>query len=444
MPEMTKDALKAQVCAAIDRKRDEILALGADLWRTPELGFKEHKTAARVSAEFAKLGIPHRTGIALTGIKGAVAGAKPGPCVAVLGELDALGVPDHPEFNTTTGAVHACGHNAQLTALVATAIGLIEGGAFAHFAGRVAFIAVPAEEYVELEYRNELRRQGKLEFIGGKPEFIRLGEFDDVDMAMLTHLTSNPEDRCARIVESSNGCIAKQIQYLGKAAHAGGSPHRGVNALYAAQIGLAAINAQRETFRDEDHIRVHPIITRGGEVVNVIPADVRMETFVRGKTTDAILEAEKKVDRSLRAGAVAMGATVNINTLPGYLPQVNDPTLTAIYRENAAAMYGAENCIVGGHQNGSTDMGDLEHIMPAIQPSHRGGGGTGHGKDYHIADPVAAYLDAAKLMALTVVDLLFDDAVTAREVLAASKPRLTKDEYLAFMRGLTREETYVG
>jgi amidohydrolase len=330
MPEITKDALKARVCAAIDRRRDDILALGADLWKTPELGFKETESAARLSAEFTRLGIAHRTGIALTGIKGVVEGAKPGPAVAVLGELDALGVPDHPECNPATGAVHACGHNAQMTALVATAIGLIEGGAFAHLAGRVAFMAVPAEEYVEIEYRNGLRRAGKLEFLGGKPEFIRLGEFDDVDMAMMTHLTSSPEDKSVRIAESSNGCIAKQIQYVGQASHAGGAPHRGVNALYAAQIGLAAINAQRETFRDEDHIRVHPIITRGGEVVNVIPADVRLETFVRGKTTDAILEAEKKVDRSLRAGAVAMGATVNIATLPGYLPQVNDPILTSI------------------------------------------------------------------------------------------------------------------
>ena len=444
MPEMTKEALKAQVCAAIDRRRDDILALGADLWRTPELGFKEHKTAARVSAEFAKLGIEHRTGIAITGVKGVVAGARPGPGVAVLGELDALNIPDHPECDPATGAVHACGHHGQLAALVATAIGLIEGGAFAHLAGRVAFIAVPAEEYVEIEYRNGLRREGKLEFLGGKPEFIRLGEFDDVDMALMTHLSAKAEDRAIRIAESSNGCIAKQIQYVGKASHAGGSPHHGVNALYAAQIGLTAINAQRETFRDDDHIRVHPIMTRGGDIVNVIPADVRLETFVRGKTVEAILEAEKKVDRSLRAGALAMGATVNITTLPGYLPQVNDPTLTAIYRENAAARYGAENCLVGGHQGGSTDMGDVEHIMPAIHPNHRGGGGTAHGKDYFIADPDVAFIGPAKIMAETVIDLLFADAAAAREVLAASKPRLTKDEYLASMRALTREETFVG
>jgi len=66
------------------------------------------------------------------------------------------------------------------------------------------------------------------------------------------------------------------VRYIGKAAHAGGMPHRGINALYAANIALSAINAIRETFRDEDTIRVHPIITRGGSQVNVIPADVRL------------------------------------------------------------------------------------------------------------------------------------------------------------------------
>ena len=76
----------------------------------------------------------------------------------------------------------------------------------------------------------------------------------------------------------------------------------GINALYAANIGLSAINAIRETFRDEDSIRVHPIITHGGSQVNVIPGEVRLETYVRGKTVEAILEANRRVDRALRAG----------------------------------------------------------------------------------------------------------------------------------------------
>ena len=114
---------------------------------------------------------------------------------------------------------------------------------------------------------------GELEFLGGKPELIARGEFDDVDLAMMIHTHSRPDENgMAAVTASNNGCVVKQIRYVGKAAHAGGAPHLGINALYAAHIGLAAINAVRETFRDDDAIRVHPIITRGGDLVNVIPA----------------------------------------------------------------------------------------------------------------------------------------------------------------------------
>src|SRR5438445_659010 len=92
--------------------------------------------------------------------------------------------------------------------------------------------------------------------------FMRLGHFDDVDLAMMIHATSRPEDGKAGVPGSNNGCIVKTVRYIGRAAHAGGAPHMGVNALYAAQIGLMAINAIRETFKDEDTIRVHPIITQ--------------------------------------------------------------------------------------------------------------------------------------------------------------------------------------
>ena len=441
---MTVDraALKRRVCAEIDRRRDDIFAIGDDIWRHPELGFKEHRTAGVAAEALRSLGLKPKEGIAITGVKAVASGAKPGPGVAVLGELDALGVPDHPECDPTTGAVHACGHNAQIAGMVGVAMGIVGSGVLEALAGRVVFIAVPAEEYVEVEYRNTLRQQGKLEFLGGKPEFIRLGEMDDVDIAMMTHLSSDPSDGKVGVPVSSNGCIAKQIQYVGRAAHAGGAPHRGINALAAANIALAAINAQRETFRDEDCIRVHPIITRGGDIVNVIPADVRLETYVRGKTVEAIQEADRKVERALRAGAIALGAVAKVTTLPGYLPQVNDSNLADLIGANADALHGPGSYRRVGHRGGSTDMGDVEHIMPAVHPHHFGGGGTGHGRDYHIADREAAYLGPAKMMAMTVVDLLCDDAATGKDVIAKHKPLMTKEQYLAFMRSLFRETVY--
>src|SRR5207302_9481909 len=123
---------------------------------------------------------------------------------------------------------------------------------------------------------------------------------------------------------SANGVVAKRARFIGRAAHAGAAPERGINALNAATLALQAIHMQRETFRDQDNIRVHPIVTHGGTTINVVPADVRLETFHRGASFEAIADAAAKVDRALRAGALSVGAGLEIETLPGYLPLLVD------------------------------------------------------------------------------------------------------------------------
>ncbi len=218
----------------------------------------------------------------------------------------------------------------------------------------------------------------------------------------------------------------------------------GVNALYAANIGLMAINALRETFRDEDTIRVHPIITHGGSQVNVIPGEVRLETFVRGKTLEAIADADRKVDRALRAGALALGATVEIETLPGYMPLRCDSLLVERFRGIAADLVGADNVRTIQHRTGSTDMGDLGQVMPIIHPYVGGAKGTPHGADYEIVDPTLTYLTNAKALASMVVDLLADNAEIARQVVAQARPPLTRDGYLSLQRKMSRRETYDG
>ncbi|HEU5322318.1 MAG TPA: M20/M25/M40 family metallo-hydrolase, partial [Methylomirabilota bacterium] len=255
--------LKQQVCEAIDRRAEAIITLGETIRRHPELGFKEFKTARLVEETLKALGLSPKTGLAITGVRAEARGAQDGPTFALLGELDGLVVAGHPVADPETGAAHACGHNAQVAGLLGAAMGLLDAGTMPHLAGRVVFFAVPAEEYGDVEWRVEQARAGRLEFLGGKPELMRLGHFDDVDLAMMIHTTPQPEMRKAGVSASNNGCIVKTVRYIGRAAHAGGAPHIGINALYAANIGLAAINAVRETFRDEDSIRVHPIITHG-------------------------------------------------------------------------------------------------------------------------------------------------------------------------------------
>ena len=440
---LSKEELKLKVCSEIDSRSDEIVMVAKTIMDNPEPGFREKKTSRLVAEKFAGLGINYRNGLGITGVKGIVSGGSEGPTVAVLGELDSLIVPGHPNADPETGAAHACGHNVQIGMLIGVATGLIHAGILPSLAGRVAFIAVPAEEYIEIEYREELRAQGKISYLGGKPELIKLGEFDDIDMAMMTHTGTAFGGKLVGMGGTCNGCVAKQVQFIGRGAHAGGAPHAGINALNAATIALSAIHAQRETFKDTDTIRVHPIITRGGQAVNIVPADVRMETFVRGKTLEAIKDANGKVDRALRAGALAVGGSVRIKTLPGYLPLVNDRNLVADYRANAESLLGKRKVAPPGHHStGSTDMGDVSNIMPAIHPHAAGATGNAHGDDFLIEDYEMAVLNPARIMAMTVIDLLADGAIRGNEVIAKHKPRLSKQEYLDLLDSLRKEEEY--
>src|SRR6266403_1456818 len=347
---MTKNELKERVYAAIDRRAEEIVRLGERIRKHPELGFKEVKTARLIEETLAGIGLKPKTGLALTGVRAEAPGrAGDGPTFALLGELDALVVAGHPDGDATTGAAHACGHNAQVAALMGAAMGLLDARAFDALSGRVVFFAVPA---------------------------------------------------------ANNGCIVKTIRYVGRASHAGGAPHMGINALYAAQVGLTAVNAIRETFRDEDTIRVHPIITHGGSQVNVIPGEVRLETYVRGRTVEAIMAANTRVDRALRAGALALGAQVEIETLPGYMPMRCDDAMAAHFKRTMARLVGEDHYLQIGHRTGSTDMGDLSQVMPILHPYIGGARGSGHSADFQIEDKALAYVAPAKALAAMAIDML--------------------------------------
>ena len=330
----------------------------------------------------------------------------------------------------------------QIGVLLAVAAALKKPEILSSLSGSVAFMAVPAEEFIEIEYRENLRKQGELTYLVGKAELIKLGEFDDVDMAMITHTSSSKTEKHFFVGMTANGAISKVIQFIGKASHAGASPDKGVNALNAAMIALSAIHAQRETYRDEDAVRVHPVITKGGDSVNIVPSDVRMETFIRGKSIEAIKDANEKVDRALRAGALAVGAKVKITTLPGYIPMALNPDLVDIWRNNASSLIGQENVTEIGHAAGSSDVGDLSQIMPVVFPFASGASGTGHGDNYIISNYEIGVVEPAKAMAMTVIDLLADGAEAANTLLSKNKPLMTKQEYLDFRSSLTKETEY--
>ena len=231
----------------------------------------------------------------------------------------------------------------------------------------------------------------------------------------------------------SNGFIGKNISFIGREAHAGNAPHKGVNALNAAMLAINNINSQRETFEDQDKVRIHPIITKGGDIVNVIPADVRMESYTRARTIEAMNNANKKVNRALIAGAMAVGANIEITEIPGYLPILRHDAMEDILYENLIYLGLKDDEIIkGGDFTGSFDLGDVSHIMPTLHPMFGGIKGELHAKDYQIIDE-NLYLEPAKALALTVVDLLFDGAKAAKNVLKNFEPAMTKEDYQQFM-----------
>ncbi len=422
------DALARAACAAIDRRRDAIIELAEDVWAHPESGFKEHRTARRMADAFKGLGLTCREGLAVTGVRTEVRGSQPGPTLALLGEMDAILLPDHPAADPVTGAAHACGHHAQLAGLYGAAAALSQPDIRSRLAGRVVLMAVPAEEYLEIEFRQQLVKAGTIRFLGGKQELIRLGAFRDVDLSMMIHTTTG---RTAQVRSSMNGFTAYNVRFVGRAAHAGLSPHRGVNALNAALLALQAVNDQRETM--PDHVRIHSILTRGGASVNTVPAEARVETMVRGATLPAIEAAAALARRCYRAGAMALGARAEIESVPGYLPLTDCRALGDVFQRYAAPLVGEANVRKAGHMTSSTDMGDVTQIMPASHPSLGGAEGGGHAADYRIADPDLAYIGSAKVLAQCAIELLGNGAARAREIIRDHAPAVARDAYDALL-----------
>ncbi len=419
---------------AVDKYKDSILETERYIWNNPETGFKEWKTDAHLKEKYRALGYELHEAGNIPGFYVDIDTGRDGPCVLVLGEMDSVICPEHPEADKETGAVHSCGHNTHSAALYGIAAALTEDGILDGLCGKIKLCAVPAEELLEIEYRSELKKQGVIKYFGGKSEFLHRGYFDGVDMAFMVHAGGRFGVRNGYHI----GCIAKKIIYKGKAAHAGGAPHAGRNALYAATCGLNAVNAIRETFLNMDYIRVHPIMTAGGTMVNAIPSEAKIESYVRGKTFDAIKKVNRKVNQALVGAALSIGTNIEIIDYPGYSPTLQDANLGNAFAEAAAQIIPQhEFRVYGGVATGSTDMGDLSCLMPVQHAEAGGARGTGHGMDYYIVDPVAACVDSAKLQIMLLHILLNNNGERAKQIISEYKPEFaSKEEFLQFIDSL--------
>ncbi len=416
----------------IENHKQVILDAERHIWKNPESGFREWKTHAYLKAQCEALGYKLVEFGDIPGFFVDIETGRPGPKIAIFGEMDSLIVPTHPECDPETGAVHSCGHHCQSAALLGVAVGFSAPDALAELSGSIRLIAVPAEEGIEIGYRKELREKGIIRYLTGKLEMIYRGILDDVDMAFMIHTTANKNYTLGCGI-GSNGSVTKTATFRGKSAHAGGNPHNGLNALYAATTALSAANAIRETFCDADHIRFHPILTKAGAAVNAIPDEVVSESYVRGANMGVVKEVSDKMNRAFAGAAAAMGCTVELSDEHGFAPRTDDENLRRALKEVGTHFYGEEElCFDDTWGSASTDMGDISCIMPAIHPHIAGAGGKSHSDTYCVLDPYTACVMSAKLQCGLAVLLLSEGAKYAKKVLAEKKvPYASKEEFLA-------------
>ncbi len=423
-----------QIIAEIDRavlaEKDRIAQIAETVWKNPEVGYKEFKTSALAQNILQEMGYSVQAPLAVTGFRADWDTGKPGPCIAILGELDALTLPAAPGADPQTGAFHACGHHTHIAALLGVAMGLAASDIKDELCGKIAIIGCPAEECIDLEWRRELIRSGKISALGGKACLVREGVFDDVDAALMIHVGRGFG------ASSHNGFVKKIIRFKGKSCHAA-TPDMGINALNAATLALNAVAMLRETFNYDELTRVHGIMTRGGDAINIIPDDVCLEYQIRALHVETIKDVSARFDRAMKGCAYALGVDVEIDTLPGYMPLKNDFEFLEFYIGHARRIWNRPDLInQTGVSPGSTDMGDLSMIMPVIHGAAPGAAGVAHGIDFHITDHAAVSTDIARCEVAAAIELLYNGAEKFQTILEHKKQCMSIPEYIALTDSL--------
>ena len=444
------DHIEKRILDLIDQNAEKIIAFGDDIWHHAELGFMEHRTSQKFAEQLESMGLSCERNIAVTGVKSYLNEKKDGEVrLALMGELDALVFPDHVDANPENGAAHCCGHNAQLTGVMGAALALTDPEVRAALGGNVVFYGVPCEEASTApEEKQRLRAEGKIHTLGGKCEMIREGAVDDIDLVVGHHINGwDPEAKQYMVPNTSSmGFIEKHVHYTGIRQHPAFS-FKAVDALAAATLAMHAVDQQREAFnmfhRRNVHL-VHGYIAKGGVATNIVSDDVKVEYNIRGAELNDMLDMSYRVDRSLRAGAIATGAGLDIETEAGYLPIIPLKDVSVI--DEVFALVDPEHKhevvhLEGDDLFGTTDFGDLSNLMPVMQFTTVGHQGACHTNGFCVVDPYEYYVVPAKCFALLAYRLLKDDAKLAKQIKADYTPVMTKESYIQLMDSLNKTES---
>ena len=427
------DETGQRILRLIDVHKDQIIAFAEDIAAHPEPGYEEFCTAGKTAEVLKNLGYKVTEHLARTGVKGTKS-IKEGPSLTVIGELDAIGCHSHPNANPVTGVAHACGHHAQMAAMIGCAIAMADTDVQKCLAGTVNFLAVPAEEYIDADKRARLKKEG-IEFCCGKSEMIRTGVFDDTDIALTTHVHMVPVEEDFYLGNPAcNGYSAERVTVRGKAAHGAIDPWNGVNALSITTSAIQMMGLMRETFREEDHVRLHNVIRKAGDVINSVPDEAIVETKVRAASLDKICEITDMVNRAYAGSAYAFGGKIEMEKLQGYMPIIPRAADNALIEAADDLGLNYRTVQKGDFNNACTDVGDLSHLVPVVNFTFKGFEGKLHGADFKITDPEKAYILPAKLLALTVYKLLKNGGQEAKKITKSYTPVFNKESYIQYVK----------
>lgn len=367
-----KDRISTRITTAAPR----LVALSNSLHDDPELGWHEFRSSAAVADALAAQGfIVERPYLGLDTAFRATIGTG-AFTVGFLAEYDAL-----------PGLGHACGHNLISAMSVGAALGLADVAA--ELGVTVEVIGTPAEEGG-----------------GGKIELLSRGAFTDLDFALMAHPA--PVD----VAEARPFAVAHwHVEYSGRAAHAAAYPERGINANDAFLIAQTAIGLLRQQLPPS--VRVHGVMTNGGEAPNAIPERTEGRWYVRAETTEELMAVEKRVIDCFEAGALASGASLTITPeSERYAEMRTDDVALDFYRSNARALGRSFDVDrdAATMNRASTDMGNVSHVVDAIHP-YIGVGGEASNHQAAFAEACvgpraeATLLDGAVALAWTAADV---------------------------------------
>ena len=420
--------IKQQCFSSIDSRADAIFELGRALFAHPELGFKEFETKRLLLEFLTKEGFTVQQEYARTGFQISIGSGH--PHIALIAEMDAIPTPGHPMANhADQEAAHSCGHSSQCAIAVAALLALKDSKAVAD-GGMVSLFFTPAEEYTDMEFRKELIAKGEIQYPAGKIQMLADGVLKDVDVCL--HMHAMGESKYHFAVDSSlAGFIYKKFIFHGRGAHAAVLPHLGVNALNAFALFQSAAGMLRETCVDEDKNRFHGIVTEGGQTVNSIPERVVYEGYVRSFNTEQMQQLSNRLTNAASHCAMAIGGTCEVEDTPGYLPFHPCHALSEVAHQNMLAFVPEEAILKDEKSVAAGDIGDLGAFIPCIQFGYGGITGIIHGKSMQIADEPRVYLETAKILAATAVDLLQQTGLM-EHICGAFQPEMTWEEYEAY------------